>query len=118
MLLFSPSLVLLAVLGLASIFSLIRRLGSPLQKLPGPFLSRFTSLILRVHELRASRTPYIHRLHLKYGPAVRIAPNQVAFASLGAVKEIYASGGSGYDKTEFYDLFKVYGRRWASSSPD
>jgi hypothetical protein len=28
------------------------------------------------------------------------------------VKEIYCAGGSGYDKTEFYELFKVYGRRY------
>ena len=51
-------------------------------------------------------------MHLKYGPVVRIAPNEVAFASSAAVKEIYGSGGSGYDKTEFYDMFKVYGRRY------
>lgn len=42
---------------------------------------------------------------------VRIAPNEVSFASTAAVKEIYCSGGSGYDKTEFYNLFTVYGRR-------
>ncbi|KAI0389830.1 cytochrome P450 3A13 [Xylariaceae sp. FL0594] len=85
--------------------------SSPLQKLPGPRLSLFTSLVLKFHEFRALRTRYVHNLHLKYGPVVRIAPNEVSFASLGGIKEIYCSGGSGYDKTEFYDLFKVYGRR-------
>ena len=64
------------------------------------------------HEFRANRTRYIHQLHKHYGSTVvRIAPNEVAFASADAVKDIYCSGGSGYDKTEFYDLFKVYGRR-------
>ncbi|KAI0417674.1 cytochrome P450 3A13 [Xylaria grammica] len=86
-------------------------LSSPLQTLPGPRISLFTSVILKYHEFRALRTRYVHNLHLQYGPAVRIAPNEVSFASLGAIKEIYGSGGSGYDKTEFYDLFKVYGRR-------
>ncbi len=62
--------------------------------------------------MQANRTRYIHKLHLQYGPVVRIAPNEVAFASAAAVKEIYCSGGGGYDKTEFYDLFKVYGRRY------
>jgi len=61
--------------------------------------------------LRANRRVYIHGLHLQYGPVVRIAPNEVSFTSPEAVKEVYCSGGSGYDKTEFYDLFKVYGRR-------
>lgn len=54
----------------------------------------------------------MHKLHKKYGPVVRIAPNEVSFASLEAVKEIYASGGSGYDKTEFYDLFRQFGVKY------
>ncbi|KAI1247554.1 hypothetical protein MGN70_011444 [Eutypa lata] len=49
--------------------------------------------------------------HLLYGPVVRIAPNEVSFASLDGVREIYGSGGSGYNKTEFYNLFTVHGRR-------
>jgi hypothetical protein len=99
------SLVLLAA------YTLRQAIVSPLNKLPGPWYARFTSLVLKWHEFRANRTRFIHELHLQYGPAVRVAPNEVAFASAGAVKEIYCSGGSGYDKTEFYDLFKVYGRR-------
>ncbi|KAI1116081.1 cytochrome P450 3A13 [Nemania sp. NC0429] len=85
--------------------------SSPLRALPGPKLSLFTSLVLKSYEFRALRTRYIHNLHLQYGPVVRIAPNEASFASLEGIKEIYTSGGSGYDKTEFYDLFKVYGRR-------
>ncbi|KAL2024430.1 hypothetical protein VTK56DRAFT_8241 [Thermocarpiscus australiensis] len=98
-------LVLLIARTLCHVFS------SPLNKIPGPWYARFTTLVLKWHEFRANRTRYIHRLHLKYGPAVRIAPDEVAFASGTAVKEIYCSGGSGYDKTSFYDLFQVYGRR-------
>ncbi|KAI0879261.1 cytochrome P450 3A13 [Hypoxylon argillaceum] len=86
-------------------------ISSPLRVLPGPKTSLFTSLILKSYEFRASRTTYVHSLHLQYGPVVRIAPNEVSFASLDGIKEIYGSGGSGYDKTEFYDLFKAYGRR-------
>ncbi|KAI0866906.1 cytochrome P450 3A13 [Xylaria cubensis] len=85
--------------------------SSPLRILPGPKISLFTSLVLKFHEFRALRTRYIHQLHLRYGPVVRIAPNEASFASLEGIKEIYGSRGSGYDKTEFYDLFQVYGRR-------
>lgn len=110
MLLFSPvALTTVALLSLAAF--LFRRLTSPLWKLPGPTVSAFTSLQLKLHELRANRTVYVHQLHLQYGPVVRIAPNEVSFTSWAAVKEIYCSGGSGYDKTEFYDLFRIYGRR-------
>jgi hypothetical protein len=74
-------------------------------------LSAFTSLELRINELKANRTPYVHGLHQRYGPVVRLGPNEVSFSSWAAVKEIYCSGGSGYDKTEFYDAFQIFGRR-------
>ena len=112
MIILSPIFLSLSLAALSVLF-IVRRLSSPLRKIPGPGLSLFTSWVLKYHELRANRTRYIHALHLQYGPVVRIAPNEVAFASTDAVKEIYCSGGSGYDKTEFYDLFKVYGRRYA-----
>ena len=99
-------------LGLLLLADTLRRaLSSPLNKIPGPWYAKFTSAVLKWYEFQARRTIYVHSLHLRYGPTVRIAPNEVAFASASAVKEIYCSGGSGYDKTEFYDLFRVYGRR-------
>ncbi|KAK4456069.1 cytochrome P450 [Podospora aff. communis PSN243] len=106
------SISVLAVAALSLTANFFRRaLSSPLNKLPGPWYAKYSSLVLKWHEFKAQRTRYVHSLHLQYGPAVRIAPNEAAFASATAVKEIYCSGGSGYDKTEFYDLFKVYGRR-------
>ena len=86
------------VLGLAFVvyvvFSSWRLLNSPLWAIPGPFWSRFTSVPLRWHEFQANRTAYIHQLHLIYGPAVRIAPNEVSFTSFEAVKEIWLLDGS------------------------
>jgi len=109
-------LLITPFLGVATLFLagwyIWKCFSSPLRKLPGPRVSLFTSLALKLHEFRALRTRYVHNLHLQYGQVVRIAPNEVSFASLGGIKEIYCSGGSGYDKTEFYDLFKVYGRRY------
>jgi hypothetical protein len=108
----SPLLIFAAVLLLA-VHSLRQLLSSPLNKIPGPWHAKFTTLVLKWHEFKTNRTRYVHNLHLKYGPAVRIGPNEVIFASAAAVKEIYCSGGSGYDKTEFYDMFKVYEKRYA-----
>ncbi|KAM3563281.1 hypothetical protein MY1884_001326 [Beauveria asiatica] len=110
MLLASP-LTAAAVLVLLAVIHLVRRLRSPLARLPGPSISKYTSLWLKWNEISATRTVYIHALHRRYGPVVRVAPNEVAFTSWAAIKEIYCSGGSGYDKTEFYDLFTIYGRR-------
>ncbi|KAI5868134.1 cytochrome P450 [Durotheca rogersii] len=110
MLLLNP-LVLGGVCAVLALLYVWRCVTSPLRVLPGPTVSLFSSWMLKYHELRAHRTQYVHGLHLRYGPVVRIAPNEVSFASAEGIKEIYGSGGSGYDKTEFYDLFKIYGRR-------
>jgi hypothetical protein len=91
--------------------SLISRLRSPVARLPGPTYTIFTSLWLIIQEFASNRRPYVHRLHQKYGPVVRLGPNEVSFTSLEALKEIYTSGGSGYDKTEFYTLFMQFNTR-------
>ncbi|RDA93335.1 hypothetical protein CP533_0305 [Ophiocordyceps camponoti-saundersi (nom. inval.)] len=104
-------LFILAILGLLLLVRLIRCLTSPLRHVPGPASSLFTSLGLRWRELCARRTAYVHHLHQQYGPIVRLAPDEVSFTSWPALKEIYCSGGSGYDKSDFYDIFKIFGRR-------
>ncbi|KUI65586.1 hypothetical protein VM1G_00150 [Cytospora mali] len=110
MLLVSPIIIVPSLLILTTLF-ILRRLRSPLSRVPGPWYTLFTSIPIKWHEFRANRTRHVDALHRRYGPAVRIAPNEVSFSSAAAVKEIYCSGGSGYDKTEFYNLFTVYGRR-------
>ena len=91
---------------------LYQRLLNPVSKLPGPWYTKFTSLVIKYHEFSASRRIFVHQLHKEYGPVVRIASNEVSFATLDAIREIYASGGSGYDKTEFYDLFRQFGIKY------
>ncbi|PCH40542.1 cytochrome P450 [Wolfiporia cocos MD-104 SS10] len=85
-----------------------RLLLSPLSKIPGPPLASATRLVLMYYEFTRRRRRWIHQLHVKYGPVVRIAPDEVSFANWDAVKEIYVSDGSGYDKTSFYHLFDNY----------
>lgn len=97
-----------AALLLYTIYTTFRALQT---KVPGPWYTNVTSLVLKYHELSASRRVWIHALHKKYGSVVRLAPNEVSFADLDGMKEIYQSGGSGYDKTEFYDLFTQFGHR-------
>ncbi|KFY33217.1 hypothetical protein V494_07827 [Pseudogymnoascus sp. VKM F-4513 (FW-928)] len=89
---------------------------APLSKLPGPWYSRFSDVILMYKEFTAHRRVYIHELHKKFGPVVRLGPNEVSFTSVEALREIYQSGGSGYDKTEFYNLFIQYGTRTTFST--
>lgn len=90
------------------IFYILNGGFSPLSKIPGPWYTRFTSLWIKYQEFTAKRRQSIHRLHQVYGPVIRLAPNEVSFTSLEAIQKIYSSGGSGYDKTEFYDLFRQF----------
>ena len=91
---------------------LYQRIFSPLAKVPGTWHSRLTSFWLMYQEFTSNRRVYIHDLHKKYGPVVRLSPNEVSFTSLEALKEIYTSGGSGYEKTEFYSLFMQFNTRY------
>lgn len=92
--------------------ALFRALHSPVSKVPGPFYSKVTGLWLIFKEFTSNRRSYIHDMHAQYGPVVRLGPNEVSFTSADAIKEIYTSGGSGYDKTEFYTLFMQFGARY------
>ena len=93
-----------------------RLISSPVARIPGPWHTALCSLAIKYHEFAGARRVYVHRLHQRYGPVVRLAPNEVSFSGFEAVKEIYASGGSGYDKTEFYSLFKQFGIRCVITS--
>jgi hypothetical protein len=101
----------LAALTIYILITVILRLSSPITAIPGPNYTKITSLWLKMQEFTSNRRPYIHSLHQKYGPVVQLAPNEVSFTSLEALKEIYTSGGSGYDKTEFYSLFMQFATR-------
>lgn len=102
-------LSLWVALFLLSAYILKSGLFSPLSKVPGPWYTGFISFWIKYQEFAANRRESVHRLHQKYGPVVRLSPNEVSFISQDAIKEIYASGGSGYDKTEYYDLFRQFG---------
>ena len=105
----------LAALLVWLLLSLVQCFRSPLTKIPGPTYTSFTNFYLMVQEFTSNRRPYIHLLHQKYGPAVRLSPNEVSFTSLDALNEVYTSRGSGYDKTGFYTLFMQFKTKWVEA---
>lgn len=48
-----------------------------------------SSLWLTFYELAGIRTATIHQLHRKYGPVVRVGPNEVSFSGASVINEIY-----------------------------
>jgi hypothetical protein len=83
---------------------------NPLATIPGPKVFALTKWRLALEEWYGRRTVTINKLHNEYGPVVRIGPNEVSFNSTSALKTIYGAG-SGWERTDFYDMFDVYGKK-------
>lgn len=80
------------------------RYASPLRRYPGPWLAS-VSRLWKVKSTMSGRTHLDHvELHQKYGPIVRIAPNEVSLASPEAAR-LLLSAGKGFHKTDFYGVF-------------
>jgi hypothetical protein len=77
---------------------------------PGPRVYILTKWRLAYDDWKGIRTKTIYQLHQKYGPVVRIGPNELSFNSLSALKTIYGAG-SGFERTSFYRMFDVYGHQ-------
>ena len=75
----------------------------PLSRVPGPWHAHLTSLRLAYSVFAGNRIHYIHALHARYGPVVRIAPLEVDVADPLAAREIHRMG-SGFPKAPFYKL--------------
>src|SRR5208282_4172798 len=90
--------------------AIYRYLTDTLRPIPGPKLYRFSKWRLAIDDFCACRTRTIHLLHAEYGPVVRVGPSEVSFASLSVLRQIYGAG-SGFERTDFYRMFDVYGRQ-------
>ncbi|KFY13167.1 hypothetical protein V492_03442 [Pseudogymnoascus sp. VKM F-4246] len=80
----------------------VRALLSPVRHIPGPFLARFTRLWYFCQVARGNFEQVNIQLHRKYGPIVRIAPNEYSFSDLDVVKTIYGHG-TNFIKAPWYD---------------
>ncbi|KAK5637155.1 hypothetical protein RRF57_012867 [Xylaria bambusicola] len=81
-----------------------RRYASPLRSIPGPFLAS-CSRLWKVRSTVQENTHWDHlELHRKYGPVVRIAPNEVSFSSPQVARNLLSAGKRFY-KTDFYSVF-------------
>ncbi|KAJ5930554.1 hypothetical protein N7466_006047 [Penicillium verhagenii] len=62
---------------------------SPLRSYPGPKLWAISTLPSAISILRGRSHTTMLAMHNKYGPVVRIAPNELSFNSPGAYQDIY-----------------------------
>jgi hypothetical protein len=81
-----------------------KRYASPLRRYPGPWLAS-VSRLWKVKSTASGRTHWDHiEIHRKYGPVVRIAPNEVSVSSPEAAR-LLLSAGKHFYKTDFYGVF-------------
>ncbi|EXJ65327.1 hypothetical protein A1O7_01668 [Cladophialophora yegresii CBS 114405] len=74
---------------------------SPLRNIPGPWWAGYTKWWLVYKTWAGVRAKTIHELHLKYGPWVRVSPNEISTSDSKAITAIYGVN-SEFTKTEFY----------------
>ncbi|KAK5047567.1 hypothetical protein LTR84_006664 [Exophiala bonariae] len=105
--------VLLLAVGVVALISSAFYKSLALKDVPGPLITRFTKIPLLYQTINLNRTRYIHELHRKYGPLVRLAPNEISLNHPPSVGPIY-----NYEKTHFYNAFEAYGAKNMFSTPD
>ena len=75
--------------GYWSLWIVYTRTLHPLASVPGPFWASITRLWY-MYRIYVGDMHHVQRaLHEKYGPVVRIAPNEVSTAELSAIPKIY-----------------------------
>ncbi|KAK4185186.1 putative cytochrome P450 pisatin demethylase-like protein [Podospora australis] len=92
----------------------------PYAKYPGPFLASISRAWLVKEMINGHIDETQRRWHDKYGPIIRIAPDEVSIADPSAVQTIYGAH-SGFTKTDFYSAFSArwarYPEHFASTNP-
>jgi cytochrome P450 len=89
----------------------------PLSHIAGPLLPKVSSLWLYYHAYVGDETSTIHKLHQRYGPFVRISPNEVDISDADAIPAIYVSKG-GFSKAPCYANFDIDGHKTIFSTTD
>ncbi|KAH6855856.1 cytochrome P450 [Chaetomium sp. MPI-CAGE-AT-0009] len=80
-------------------------LTSPIPpSVPGPFLARLTSKWILFVDMSGYRARTVDALHKKYGPVVRLAPNELSFSCREAIQPIYGTKSTCI-KGPIYDYF-------------
>ncbi|ETS82671.1 hypothetical protein PFICI_04547 [Pestalotiopsis fici W106-1] len=112
-------IIFAATLVLYTLGKIVYRLSSlhPLSSVPGPWIARITDLQLQWHAYMGDEGQYVHSLHVKYGPTVRIGTESVDFVDAGVIHPIYVQKG-GFAKAKYYQNFDIDGHASIFSHTD
>ncbi|KAF2691688.1 cytochrome P450 [Lentithecium fluviatile CBS 122367] len=81
-----------------------RRFFHPLRSVPGPRTNSISELPAALNLIKGNQHVYYRSLHEKYGPVVRVSPNELSFVSVEAREEIYGlrKGGLNMEKSPIF----------------
>jgi hypothetical protein len=80
---------------------------SPLSKVPNAhWTAGISPLWILWTRYKCSENRSLHDAHLKLGPVIRVAPNELSVNDLGSLRTVYAGG---FEKGEWYSIFDNYG---------
>ncbi|KAH9838163.1 Cytochrome-P450, partial [Teratosphaeria destructans] len=84
-----------------------RRRFHPLSTVPGPFWCSISTLPSFYHNFILHGQWYreIDRLHARYGPVIRIGPNEVHLSDPAAYDQIYSNASPFYKDPHFYNVY-------------
>ncbi|CAK7221081.1 hypothetical protein SBRCBS47491_004405 [Sporothrix bragantina] len=94
-------LLLLGIFIVGAVSSMHRLWAQTLASIPGPRLAAVSRLWYAYQVRNGRMLQLATTLHQRYGPAVRVAPNEVWFNSEEAFRVIY-NPSHGFDKSDFY----------------
>ncbi|RKP05956.1 cytochrome P450 [Thamnocephalis sphaerospora] len=69
----------------------VNKVLSPLRTVPGPWYCALGGLYYQLKMAKGIQLPWIQRLHEKYGPVVRVAPNVISMRDVDAAHTIFAT---------------------------
>ncbi|KAK0755827.1 hypothetical protein N5P37_011608 [Trichoderma harzianum] len=100
--------VALCLIWLVPTYIIYQRYFHPLAKFPGEFAASITDFTKASYFCSLSIDKKILSLHEKYGPVVRISPNELSFWDPEALSAIFKSGGRAMTKSSFFDGFTTF----------
>ncbi|KNG89231.1 cytochrome P450 [Aspergillus nomiae NRRL 13137] len=97
--------ILVGIVTYWAVWIIYTRWFHPLAKFPGPFWASITRVWTLLHVLPGNAEKRQMKLHAKYGPVVRIAPNELVTSDPEAIQTLYGTK-SLTTKTDFYLAFR------------
>jgi cytochrome P450 len=102
-------LLLLIPTTILLLLALHRTYNHPLSQIPGPLLSRLTSLPLYISSYLGHEARLLTSLHALHGPIIRIGPNEVLISDGAVLPQIYTTSENaskgGFLKAPCYENF-------------